>query len=95
MHLASVAQPPPLREDAHGVIRVGETRVTLESLVAAYDQGAGAEELALRFPSLGLAAIHAALGFYLSHQQLLQPYLEQQQRASAELRQRLLQRRDG
>lgn len=42
-------EAPPLHQDASGVIRVGGTRVTLESIVALFDQGASAEEIGLRY----------------------------------------------
>jgi len=45
--LALERETPPLRQDAHGVIRVGQTRVTLESVISLFEQGAGAEEIVL------------------------------------------------
>ena len=50
-------QPIPLSQDAHGIIRVANTRVTLDTVVIAFKLGASAEEIAdrydarLRFPS--------------------------------------------
>lgn len=41
MRLASAMTPHPLREDAEGIIRIGGTRVTLQTVIAAYDEGAG------------------------------------------------------
>ena len=35
----------------NGVILVGKTRVTLDTVVAVFDQGATAEEIAYRYPS--------------------------------------------
>ena len=46
MSLVIAAEVVPLRMDRDGVARVGGTRVTLESLLAAYCQGATAEEKA-------------------------------------------------
>ena len=57
MQLALKNDPPPVREDAHGVLRIAGTRVTLDSLVELYDQGASAEEIALSFESLALHEI--------------------------------------
>jgi uncharacterized protein (DUF433 family) len=36
----------PIHTDIDGMIRVGGTRVTLDTLVAAFDAGATAEEIA-------------------------------------------------
>jgi uncharacterized protein (DUF433 family) len=66
---------PPLREDASGVIRIGQTRVTLESVVALFDQGASAEEIALRYDALHLEDIYATLGYVLAHREAVQAYL--------------------
>jgi uncharacterized protein (DUF433 family) len=37
--------------DTDGVMRVGGTRVTLDTLVTIFEQGATAEEIVQRFPS--------------------------------------------
>ncbi len=59
------AEAIPLHADAEGVIRVGNTRVTLDTIVAAFSQGATAEEIAQRHPSLELADVYQVLGYYL------------------------------
>ena len=50
-----------LAADSGGVLRVGGTRVTLESLVHCFHEGATAEEIALRFPTLELADVYSAV----------------------------------
>lgn len=76
--------PVPLREDREGTIRVGGTRVTLETVITAFESGATAEQIAQDFPSLNLADIYTSIGFYLRHQAEVAAYL-QRQRADAEL----------
>jgi uncharacterized protein (DUF433 family) len=92
MNLAQTSTPPPLHEDADGVIRVGGTRVTLQSIIALFDQGAGPEEIALRFPVLKLADVYETISFYLRHQTELQPYLQAQEQASDIAREQAAQR---
>lgn len=77
--LAPIA--PPIREDSGGVLRVGRTRVSLDSVLAAYNEGAGADEIVVRFPSLTLGEIRAVLGFYHQKREELDGYL---MRAEAE-----------
>jgi hypothetical protein len=60
--LALDPEPPPLRQDAAEVIRIGRTQVTLEGVIGIYEQGASAEEIALRFDALDLHDIYATLG---------------------------------
>ena len=65
----------PLRRDSRGVIRVGGTRVTLESVLGAYREGESPEGILDRFPSLDLAGIHATLAWYLEHLAEAESYL--------------------
>ncbi len=66
----------PLRRDSRGVIRVGSTRVTLESVLAAYREGESPEGILERFPSLDLAGIHATLAWYLGHLDEAESYMK-------------------
>jgi len=52
-------EPPPLAADAQGVLRVGGTRVTFETVVGAFLDGATAEEIAEQYPVLPLAHVYA------------------------------------
>ena len=54
MALAIVAEPAPLEITADGVVRVGKTRVTLDTVVAVFQQGSTAEEIVYRFKRLKL-----------------------------------------
>jgi uncharacterized protein (DUF433 family) len=75
-----VAQPPPLRLDTHGVVRVGKTRVRLESVLHAYKSGCSAEDIRRKFPSLELADIYAVITYYLWYREEVEQYLEERQR---------------
>ena len=77
---------PPLKEDADGVLRVAGTRVSLDSLVIAFDMGATPEEIVLRFPSLGLASVYEVIAYLLRHRAPVDEYLATQQRKAAEVR---------
>jgi uncharacterized protein (DUF433 family) len=86
MQIALRSEPPPLEEDGHGVIRVGGTRVTLQSVVALFEQGASAEEIALRFDALDLHTVYATLSYYLGHRHELRAYFDTQREGSARAR---------
>jgi len=66
----------PLAEDGNGVIRVADTRVTLDALAEAFHEGATAEEMAQQYPSLSLADLYSVLGYLLRHQTEVAAYLE-------------------
>jgi uncharacterized protein (DUF433 family) len=86
MTLAVVAEPAPLKTNADGVVRVGNTRVTLDTVIAVFKQGTTAEEIVYRYPSLRLADVYATIGFYLNHQQEVETYLQQRQQQAQEIR---------
>jgi uncharacterized protein (DUF433 family) len=76
----------PICTDADGVIRVGGTRVTLDTLVAAFDTGSTAEEIVQQYPSVALADAYSVIAYYLRHQPEIQTYLAHRQRQAAEIR---------
>ena len=79
----------PLSISEGGTIRIASTRVSLDSVVHHYQQGATAEEIALRFPALRLADIHSCLAYYLNHQEKVHEYMVRQQQRADELQQRI------
>lgn len=76
----------PLKTDADGVVRVGGTRVTLDMVVAAFCEGATAEEIVQQYPSLHLADVYAVIGYYLRRRQEVEAYLRQRQQQANEVR---------
>ena len=76
----------PLVTGADGVMRVRGTRVTLDIVLAAFREGATAEEIAQQYPSVSLADVYQVIGYYLRHSSELEPYLEQRGRKSREVR---------
>jgi uncharacterized protein (DUF433 family) len=77
----------PLNVDSHGVIRVGGTRVTLDTVIAAFKEGATAEEIVCRYPTLHLADVYAVLSYYLRRKQEIETYLRQREHQSEQVRQ--------
>lgn len=76
MVLLDVAPDPvPLLADRDGVVRVGSSRVTLASVMAAFHTGATAEEIAQQYPSVELAEVYAVIAYYLRHRAEVDDYL--------------------
>ena len=94
MSLPFAIEPPPLTTDADGVVRVGGTRVTLETLVEAFHEGLTAEEIAQQYPTLALADIYAVIGYYLRRRSDVESYLEESRRQATEVRKRNQTRTD-
>ena len=77
----------PMVTGADGVIRVSGTRVTLDSILLAFNDGATPEEIAQQYPSVPLAAIYHLIGYHLRHAAEMEEYLRRRSRDSQELRQ--------
>ena len=77
----------PLEADIDGVIRVSNTRVTLDTIVYAFHDGATAEEMAQKYPSVPLADIYSVIGYYLRHMVEVEAYLEQRREQAEQVRQ--------
>lgn len=75
----------PLAADTHGVVRVGNTRVTLETVVHAFLDGAAAEEIVLQYPALRLADVYATITYYLQHKTQVDAYLHDRKRAARQV----------
>ena len=73
--------------DANNVIRVGRTRVTLDTIITAFLEGSTAEEIREQYPALQLSDIYFAIGYYLRHQSEVDAYLMERQRLAAEFQQ--------
>jgi uncharacterized protein (DUF433 family) len=76
MSSSSVTEIIPLRTDSTGVIRVGGTRVTLDTVVGAFCDGATAEEIVQQYPSLNLADVYHVIGYYLRRTIEVEAYLQ-------------------
>lgn len=81
-----ISEPPPLQQDQAGTVRVGGTRVTLDTVVGAWNNGATAEEIAQRYDALALADAHAVLSYYLRHREEVQAYLDRRRQEAEEVR---------
>lgn len=87
MNSAETVERVPIQTDADGVVRVAGTRVTLDTLVAAFDAGATAEEIAQQYPSVALADVYSVITYYLRHQSDVYAYLQKRQQQAATVRQ--------
>ena len=68
--------------DEHGVMRVGQTRVMLDSGLASFRDGCSAETSAetivQQYPALSLEEVYGAIAFYLGHRDSVDAYLARQ-----------------
>ena len=79
-------EPIPLTTDRDGVVRVGGTRVTLETIAAAFADGSTAEEITYQFPVLNLADVYSVIGFMLRRRADVELYIEERRREADRVR---------
>jgi uncharacterized protein (DUF433 family) len=86
MTMVVAAEAPPLAADAAGVFRVGNSRVTLDTVVGAFCDGATAEEIAEQYPAISLGQVYAVIAYYLAHTAEVNDYLQAREQRAAEVR---------
>ncbi|MFL6194174.1 MAG: DUF433 domain-containing protein [Thermoanaerobaculia bacterium] len=68
------------------MIRVGGTRVTLDTIIGAFKDGEAAEEIHEAYPTVSLADVYAVIAYYLRHQEEVEEYIKEQRREAEEVR---------
>jgi uncharacterized protein (DUF433 family) len=88
------AEVPPLHEDAAGAVRVGNSRVLLELVIRAFEDGATPEAIVQRYSTLALPDVYAVIAYYLRHRSEIERYLGRREQEAGEVLQRI-QRQQG
>ena len=83
------ADSPPLREDADGALRVGDSRVLLELVIRAFQDGATPEVIVQRYSTLNLSNVYAVIAYYLRHPHEVDEYLAQREQKAEIVRQQV------
>ena len=65
----------PYVEQRDGAYWIAGTRVSLDSIVYAFQQGQTAESIAQSFPVVSLEKVYGAIAFYLAHREEIDQYL--------------------
>jgi len=76
----------PLWVDEYGRVRVGKTRVTLDTVVIAFQQGETPEQIIQDYDVLKLPDIYAAITYYLQHKTEVDAYLQEREQLAEEIR---------
>jgi uncharacterized protein (DUF433 family) len=90
MAIVETTQELPLTTTADGTIKISGSRVSLDSIIFNYRQGATAEEIAMRFPGVRLADIHSCIAYFLNHHEEVDKYLADRERSAADLREQII-----
>lgn len=89
MVFTAQAEAPPLREDAAGAVRVGDSNVLLELVIQAFQDGATPEAIAQRYSTLALSDVYAVVAYYLRHRGDVDAYLAKREQLAVEMQRRI------
>ena len=89
MSFVMLVEAPPLREEADGALRVGDSRVLLEMVIHAFEDGATAETIVQRFPSLKLPDVYSVIAYYLRHRGEVNDYLRGREEMAQQIKERI------
>lgn len=89
MTLAIEPESPPLQLDGTGTIRVGSSRVLLELVIHAFEDGATPEAIVQRYPTVGLSDVYGAIHYYLRHSGEVARYMAERERQAQHMRDRI------
>lgn len=86
MSLSLQTKPVPLATGEQGVAHVGDTRVSLDTLIFAFKHGATPEEIVVDYSTLDLSDVYAVITYYLQNQTEVEDYLQRRQAQRNEVR---------
>jgi uncharacterized protein (DUF433 family) len=89
MAFTAQVEAPPLREDSDGALRVGNSRVLLELVIRASQDGATPETIVQRYSTLSLGDVYAVVGYYLRHRSEVDTYLSRREQQAQEVRKQI------
>jgi hypothetical protein len=81
-----MALPPPLRLDEGSIVRVGQSRVSLDTIVEQYENGMTPEEMVAAYDTLELADVYATIAYFLRHVIQVRAYLKRRDEEAQALR---------
>ena len=86
MATLDTTQIAPLASWEDGSIRIGSSRVTLDTVVHEFKRGATAEQIQDDFPTLSLREIYGAISYYLEHEEQVEAYLRKRDQEADQIR---------
>jgi len=84
-----IAVTVPLRREPTGAVRVGTSRVLLELVIHAFQDGQTPEAIVQSYDTLKLADVYAVISYYLANPAPIEEYLQERESAAEVLRRKL------
>jgi uncharacterized protein (DUF433 family) len=89
MDIVLQTEAPPLHQDISDAFRIGNSRVLLDLMIRAFQDGATPEAIAQRYPAATLADIYSVIAYYLRHREEIEVYLEDREQQAEKVRKRI------
>lgn len=89
MSLSVQLEAPPLRLDESGAYRIGDSRILLELVIQAFEDGGTPESIVEQYPTTTLSDIYAVIAFYLRHRQDVAAYLREREVLAAAVQRKI------
>ena len=70
----------PYVEERYGGLYVAGARVSLDSVVIRFQEGASPESIVQSFPTLKLSQVYGAIAYYLENEAMIREYIAEGQR---------------
>ena len=86
MSLAIKQETVPFSVGSDGVVRIGKTRVTLDTIIQAFLDGATPEEVSQQYPTVDLADVYSVIGYYLRRRPEIEDYLQREKQQTEKIR---------
>lgn len=89
--MAFAVQPetPPLRQDQAGAIRIGNSRVLLDLVIWAFQDGATPESIIQSYDTISLCDVYSVIAFYLRHREEVEEYLKERDQKADKVKKKI------
>lgn len=75
-----------LTKTDEGVIRIADTRVSIDSVIIAFKRGAEVESIQRNYDRLTLAQVYSVISYYLNNRDELDEYLAEREKEFEQIR---------
>ncbi len=89
MNLVESIAKIKLTKTEAGVLRIGDSRVSLDTVIIAFGQGATPEQIVEDYDSLELGEVYAVISYYLQNREEVENYLSKRKVKRENLRRQI------
>ena len=79
-------EAPAINKEPTGAWRVGSSRVLVEILIRAFDDGATPEAICRNYPAVSLPEVYDLIAYYLRHRKEIEDYMRMRDLSAEKLR---------